>query len=362
MGELRVRCAGCAAELNVPAGRMAEGLSAARWTFVLGETRCPSCEPQESRSTYAPAAAATTQAASGDATQAAAPIGAATEIVGETAAASTTDSPYGRGAIARAERSGLNPDAALRARINAGVLDNIVVNLGWGVLRVVFGFSFASIEAAALFIGCQFAYFFLHELRSGSTPGKRRFGLTVVTLDGRRPGPRALAVRNALRVIDSFPIFYASGLLSLMRTGPKRRQRIGDVLAGTTVVSTDPMRQSLRTPRWLLPAACSFALLVAAAGTFGLLALDSSRKLSSADEANFVAGCSRSSGQPGACACVFETLRDTYGVDTVPRMQDYLKRVQIGVARRDPSQLPANWPAVAQTCRAQAGVSAPTNQ
>ena len=317
---------------------MADGLNAAGWSLVAGVTRCPSCGPEPG------------EARTG--------IAGATVAAGEARPAAV--SPYGRGAIARAERAGLNPDAAIRARINAGLLDNIAVGFLYALLLAALSLSWQSIDAVALLVGLQFAYFFLHESRTGSTPGKRRYGLTVVTLDGDRPAAGALALRNALRLIDSFPVFYASGLASLMRTGRRRRQRIGDVVAGTTVVSTNPARQSLRTPRWLLPTVCSVALLLAAAGAFGVFGLGSSRPLNSNDEAGFVAGCSRVGQPPSMCTCLFETLRDRYGVDTVGRMQDYARRIESAVANHDFSAFPPGYVAAVMTCRAQAGAPTPT--
>jgi uncharacterized RDD family membrane protein YckC len=331
---------------------MADGLSAANWTFVVGETRCPRCAPQ---APVASQVAATTVAVpsvaapSGGALTAAAPWAGASSAVASHPAA--TDSPYGRAATTRAERAGIDPDAAVRARINAGVLDVIIVGLCTGLLLAILGIPVGSLDAAGLILGCQFVYFFLLESRPRSSPGKARYGLTVVTLDGERPGAGALAIRNALRVIDSFPIFYASGLLSLMRTGRPRRQRIGDLLAGTTVVSTDPTHHGLRTPGWLLPAACSFALLLAGGLTFGVFGLGSSRKLNSADEASFVGECSRAGARPGSCACVFETLRDSYGVDTPGRLQDYFSRIHVAEVNRDPAQIPAGYVATLRVCR-----------
>jgi hypothetical protein len=75
----------------------------------------------------------------------------------------------------------------------------------------------------------------------------------VVALDGSPATMRMCATRNALRFIDALPLLYASGLLSLIRTGRARRQRIGDVVAGTTVI-VESGGTLLRTPRWLLPA------------------------------------------------------------------------------------------------------------
>jgi hypothetical protein len=67
-----------------------------------------------------------------------------------------------------------------------------------------------------------------------------------------------------LRFADAVPILYASGLLSMIRTGRRRRQRIGDVAAGTTVV-VEPSGRPLRTPGWLLPVVTLVATLASVA-------------------------------------------------------------------------------------------------
>jgi RDD family len=114
------------------------------------------------------------------------------------------------------------------------------------------GVSVVSGDTLLLVLGLEFFYFFLLEARNGQTLGKRIARVRVVAVDGSPATVRMAAIRNALRIADAFPILYASGLISLMRTGRARRQRIGDIVAGTTVV-IDPRGRQLRTPRRLLP-------------------------------------------------------------------------------------------------------------
>lgn len=65
------------------------------------------------------------------------------------------------------------------------------------------------------------------------TLGKRVFGLKVVMFDGRKPGAGPLVVRNVLRALDLIaPLLLVLPLLLLW---PKR-QRLGDLVAGTVVV------------------------------------------------------------------------------------------------------------------------------
>jgi uncharacterized RDD family membrane protein YckC len=67
----------------------------------------------------------------------------------------------------------------------------------------------------------------------GQTPGKRALGLRVVGDDGAPVSPLASLLRNALRVVE-LPLGYAPAVL-LVALSP-RRQRLGDLVAGTLVL------------------------------------------------------------------------------------------------------------------------------
>jgi hypothetical protein len=62
-------------------------------------------------------------------------------------------------------------------------------------------------------------------------------GLTVVRVDGRPLGIRAVIARNVLRLVDVLPGLYLIGGLSVLFT--TNSQRVGDRWAGTTVVARD---------------------------------------------------------------------------------------------------------------------------
>ena len=68
----------------------------------------------------------------------------------------------------------------------------------------------------------------------GTTPGKRIAGVQIVTYDGSPPSVGPLLTRNVFRVVDSFPLCYAVGLITTMLT--RERVRIGDIAAGTVLV------------------------------------------------------------------------------------------------------------------------------
>lgn len=84
---------------------------------------------------------------------------------------------------------------------------------------------------AAFFVGALAVYFIVAEAHYGRTPGKALFGLRVAMGDGRPVTAGAAIVRNLLRPVD---YAYAIGALVLVVT--RRRQRIGDLVAGTMVI------------------------------------------------------------------------------------------------------------------------------
>jgi uncharacterized RDD family membrane protein YckC len=80
-------------------------------------------------------------------------------------------------------------------------------------------------------------YFAVQEALFGATWGKLVAGVCVVDVDGRRPTPGAVLVRNILRLVDYWPLFYVVGIIAAM-TSPSR-QRLGDRVARTLVVRAE---------------------------------------------------------------------------------------------------------------------------
>lgn len=92
---------------------------------------------------------------------------------------------------------------------------------------------FASVVAPALAI--YFLYHYVLELAMrGSTPGKRTAGVRLVARDGGPPSAGALLTRNVFRLVDSLPLCYVVGLVSVIVT--REHLRIGDMAAGTLLV------------------------------------------------------------------------------------------------------------------------------
>ncbi|MBK6599265.1 MAG: RDD family protein [Proteobacteria bacterium] len=116
----------------------------------------------------------------------------------------------------------------LDAMFRAAILYALVL-----VLSVLGGLGVATMLIAAFLL--EWFYPVLFELtRSGATPGKKVFGLTVLMDNGLPVTPGASITRNLLRTADFLPFAYAAGVVCmLVRCDFKR---LGDLAAATMVV------------------------------------------------------------------------------------------------------------------------------
>lgn len=80
----------------------------------------------------------------------------------------------------------------------------------------------------------EWLYPVVFEVTRGTTPGKKALGLAVVHDNGTPVGWPASLIRNLLRVVDFFPVLYATGLASVLVN--RQFKRLGDLAAGTLVV------------------------------------------------------------------------------------------------------------------------------
>ncbi|WP_224336514.1 RDD family protein [Haloprofundus halobius] len=150
----------------------------------------------------------------------------------------------------------------LGARIGAAVVDGVVTLVVGFVLFVGMGLAVSGLSESA-FLSRMMAgvgimsgfvvtptlaavlYGYVAEHRYGRTLGKRLFGLVVVGTDGTRCTRRAAALRNLLRPVD-FVFLYTVGFVTMLAT--PRRQRLGDLVAGTTVVRAAETSVPVRSP------------------------------------------------------------------------------------------------------------------
>jgi uncharacterized RDD family membrane protein YckC len=92
----------------------------------------------------------------------------------------------------------------------------------------------------------------------GQTPGKKMLGISVINDDLSPVTLGTSMVRNLLRTIDFLPMFYLAGLITMLFN--RRFQRLGDLAAGTLVISL-PQSAKPAEIRDIPPLAPSTALL-----------------------------------------------------------------------------------------------------
>jgi uncharacterized RDD family membrane protein YckC len=131
-------------------------------------------------------------------------------------------------------------------RIVAGFIDVIVLGILFVVMSALFGDAESSSNGDSgnfsvslsgvpfiIYVLLSIAYYLVPEAMTGQSLGKKIMGLRVVALEDTLSWGKA-AIRTVLRIIDSLPVLYLVGLISVAVT--KKNQRIGDLAAGTIVV------------------------------------------------------------------------------------------------------------------------------
>jgi uncharacterized RDD family membrane protein YckC len=95
--------------------------------------------------------------------------------------------------------------------------------------------DFAKAKELLVFLGLYLTHVTIGEAFFRRSAGKAILGLQVVTLDGKAPTIGAVLVRNIVRLPECFV-----GVVVVYLLMSPRRQRLGDLLARTVVISTKP--------------------------------------------------------------------------------------------------------------------------
>ena len=147
---------------------------------------------------------------------------------------------YGPGA-------GSAPAQAASLRVGAALIDLVPLIILFIVLGLALGEGESSDDSAGitleggsalLYFLLTLAYYVVTEAAWGATLGKRALGLVVRRVDGGRASFGQVLGRNVLRIVDGLPFLYLLGLIVMVAT--PRRQRLGDLAAGTVVVKRPP--------------------------------------------------------------------------------------------------------------------------
>jgi len=125
---------------------------------------------------------------------------------------------------------------ASKARIAAFIIDNLIACLIAILLVGLIGSSNPYVSGAMLGLA-YFGYFFIFEALWSRTPGKFLQGLVVRKTDGSRCRVKDHIIRTLARTIEANPILFGGIPAGVAIFASARKQRIGDSLAGTVVVS-----------------------------------------------------------------------------------------------------------------------------
>jgi uncharacterized RDD family membrane protein YckC len=121
-----------------------------------------------------------------------------------------------------------------KPRIFGFIIDNL--------LATILGFGIASIMPENRVLGglsvcvAYLLYFFVFEAVWSRTPGKFLTGLEVRRSDGSNGSVRTAAIRTLARILEANPLLLGGLPAGIAILVTKRKQRLGDLLAGTVVV------------------------------------------------------------------------------------------------------------------------------
>jgi uncharacterized RDD family membrane protein YckC len=193
-------------------------------------------------------------------------------------------------------------------RVLARLIDALIV----GVPSAIAQTSTEEFGAYWVFMALSLVYFFVCEATMAQTVGKRVMRLRVMTRDGGAPSVNAISIRTVLRLIDDGPI----GLVVMVLSG-ERRQRLGDLAAGTAVGAAE--REVPRPEANALLVVYPVAWLI---GAFGFITLTPS-PASAADYAQQATQICRlgevqSEPDEAGWAALFEEMRDRHAALTPP--------------------------------------------
>ena len=125
---------------------------------------------------------------------------------------------------------------ASKARLIAVFIDHLFA-FALTMLVIAFVPESLPILKAVFFFLTYLAYFVLLEALWSRTLGKFFQGLVVRKLDGSRCDWKGALIRSALRIVEVNPLLLGGLPAGLVIIASERKQRIGDHLAGTLVVS-----------------------------------------------------------------------------------------------------------------------------
>ena len=123
-----------------------------------------------------------------------------------------------------------------KSRIIAFIIDNFVACLLSFLVVGIIHSNNAVLSGTTLCL-TYLLYFFVFEFVWARTPGKFFQGLVVRDINGGRCNLKQILLRTAARIVEANPILLGGIPAGIAIISSANKQRIGDSLAGTVVVS-----------------------------------------------------------------------------------------------------------------------------
>lgn len=135
--------------------------------------------------------------------------------------------------------------AGLGDRVLAKVIDTIII-IGYAFLLILLFSSFDSFYPFfILFLPAIFYSFLFERFNNGQTPGKNIVQIKVVALNGENVTTSMYFIRWLFLLIDLRLVTGVIGMISILAS--ENAQRLGDIVAGTTVISLKPKKSIKET-------------------------------------------------------------------------------------------------------------------
>ena len=141
------------------------------------------------------------------------------------------------------------PVAGLGERIAARLIDFGLFFVIFIILILVLGMNglmkgnnaFSYIPIIVYAVGFVFYDLLCEIFMNGQSVGKRLLRIKVISLDGAQPSIGQYLIRWVFRIIDFALTQWLAALIAVAIT--ENKQRIGDIVAGTTLIKTTPRTQ-----------------------------------------------------------------------------------------------------------------------
>lgn len=136
--------------------------------------------------------------------------------------------------------------AGLLWRFVAWLIDSVILSVLYFIIVYAIFSSFSIFDdelywliiSVALLLLRTFYSLFIEIFTNGQSIGKKIVGITVIKLNGNALNTNDYLIRWSYRIIDFAFSFYTIGSLSILIS--EKNQRLGDMIANTTVVKLKP--------------------------------------------------------------------------------------------------------------------------